>query len=691
MAAKRPPKAAKVTPPSRPDHRWDIAKAALLFAAALIAYLPALHGAFITDDDDHVTAPALRSLHGLWLIWSKPGATMQYWPFLHSAFWVEHRLWGDAVEGYHLINVLLHVTAALLVVAIMRRLGLPGPWLAGYLWALHPVCVQSVAWISEQKTTLSTVFYLASAFVYLDFDKSRRTSRYFLALGLFALALTSKSVTATLPAALLVIFWWRNGRLNWKWDIRPLVPWLALGAAYGLFTSWVERQFIGAVGPDFAMTLAAHCLLAARVVWFYACKLLWPAGLAFFYPRWTVDSAQAWQYLPAVGLLAAAGAALWLATRGRRGPLAALLLFCGTLVPVLGFLNVYPFLFSYVFDHFQYLASLYLMAPLASCLALLVSRVPPPARRPAWAGLAALVAVLAALSWRQSGLYRDAETLYTDSLALNPDSWVGHCSLAVVLSETPSRLPEAIRHFETAVRLNPDSLDVRYNLANTLADTPGRLMDAIGEYEAALRLDPTFARAHFNLAGCLVHVPGRLPDAVAHLEAALRLKPSIVGGVIEPDEAMVHANLGAALAQTPGRLQEGIGHMETALRLKPDFAEGHFNLAGAYLKVPGRTADAIAEYQAALRIRPDYSQAHFDLGMVLSGLPGRLPDAVAEFEAALRIDPDYAEAHYRLGQALAAIPGRLPEGIGHIETAARLRPDVDEIRQTLARLRASSR
>ena len=682
MAAKRPSKAAKVTHASRPDHRWEIASAALLFGASLVAYLPALHGAFIIDDADHVTSPTLQSLHGLWLIWFKLGATIQYWPFLHSAFWVEHRLWGDAVTGYHLTNVLLHVTAAFLVVAITRRLGLPGPWLAGLFWALHPVCVQSVAWISEQKNTLSTVFYLASALVYLEYDRTRRSSRYFLALGLFALALLSKSVTATLPAALLAIFWWRRGRLDWKLDIRPLVPWLALGVSYGLFTSWVERRFIGAVGPDFALTLAARCLLAARVVWFYALKLLWPADLLFYYPRWTVDPAQWWQYLPAVGLIPAVAAGVWLAARGRRGPLAAFLLFCGTLVPVLGFFNVYPFLYSYVADHFQYLASLFVVAPLASCMALAVNRVPPAARRPARAVVAALLVVLAALSWSQSGLYRDGETLFGDSLARNPDSWAAHENLGIVISETPSRLPEAIRHFETALRLKPNSLEVHYNLASALSETPGRLMDAIGEYEAALRVDPNYAEGQFNLAMCLLKVPDRLPDAIAHFEAALRLRP---------DLAMAHANLGGALAQTPGRLQEGIAHLETAVRLKPDFAEGHFNLAGALLKVPGRTADAIPEYQAALRIRPDYPEAHFNLGVVLSDLPGRLPDAVAEFEAALRVAPDYAEAHYRLGQALAAIPGRLPEGIGHIEAAARLRPDVDEIRRTLARLRAASR
>jgi tetratricopeptide (TPR) repeat protein len=689
MAAKRPSKAAKVAPPSRPDRPWEIAKAALLFGATFAAYLPAIHGAFTTDDLDYVTAPFLRSLRGLWLIWTGGIVHQFWWPILHTAFWVEHRLWGDAVEGYHLTGLLLHITAAYLVVAIMRRLGLPGPWLAGLLWALHPVCVESVAWIAEQKNTLSTVFYLASALVYLDFDKSRKPARYFAALGLFALALLSKSVTATLPAALLVIFWWRRGRLDWKLDIRPLIPWLAIGASYGVFTSWAERRYTGAVGPDFALTMGARCLLAARVVWFYALKLLWPADLTFWYRHWTVDPAQWPQYLPAAGLIAAAAGGVWLAAKGRRGPLAALLLFCGTLVPVLGFLNVNWFRFSYVADHLQYPANLFFLAPLASCLVLAVNRIPPTTRRPAWAVVAAMLVVLTALTWNQSALYRDSETLFTNTLARNPDSWVAEYSLGVLIAETPSRMPEAFRHFEAAVRLKPDSMETHYNFGSALADTPGRLTDAIREFETVVRLNPDYAQGHFALAACLVKVPGRLPDAIAHLEQALRLPPALTDGNLEPDPAEVHADLGAALEQTPGRLQDAIAHMETAVRLKPDLAEGRFNLAGAYLQA-GRTADAIAEYQAALRVRPDYAEAHFGLGVVLASLPGRLPDTIAELEAAVRFAPGFAEAHYRLGQALAGIPGRLPEAISHIETAAQLRPDVEEIRQTLGRMRAAS-
>jgi hypothetical protein len=241
------------------------------------------------DDSGHVTRSDLRSLHGLWRIWSDPGATQQYYPLLHSAFWLEHRLWGDSVVGYHLVNIALHALAACLVVRIARRLAIPGAWFAGLLFALHPICVGAVAWISEQKSTVSGAFYLASALAYLKFDESRKRSPYLAALGWFVAALLSKTVTAVLPGVLLVVLWWRRGRIEWKRDVRPLVPWFVLGACAGLFTAWVERTVIGAAGGEFALSSAQRLVLAGRVLWFYAGRVLWPVNLTFSYPRWSVD------------------------------------------------------------------------------------------------------------------------------------------------------------------------------------------------------------------------------------------------------------------------------------------------------------------------------------------------------------------------------------------------------------------
>ena len=401
-----------------------------IFLVTLLAYLPAIGAGFIWNDSDYVTKTALQSLHGLWRIWFELGATEQYYPLLHSAFWFEHRLWGDAPMGYHLVNILLHATSACLFGAALSRLlrgwsGLsrrslaktalppirslgseesktstasngriegnsPHPHagsstegkaalsavglLAALLFALHPVCVESVAWISEQKNTLSTVFYLLSALAYFKWREKksgsaisgpdRRPSFYWFAFGIFILALLTKSVTATLPAALLVVIWWREGRLSWKRDFAPLFPWLVLGAASGLFSGWVERTYVGARGAEFTLNALERCLLAGRATWFYLGKLLWPANLIFIYPRWNVSSAEGWQYLFPLAALALV-AALWLIRRRSRAPLAAFLFFAGSLFPTLGFFNLYAFVFSYVADHWQYLPSLGVFAVVA--------------------------------------------------------------------------------------------------------------------------------------------------------------------------------------------------------------------------------------------------------------------------------------------------------------------------------------
>src|SRR5580698_2440129 len=250
-------------PPVRQErmHLFNLPDAGLfacIFCATLAAYWPALHGSLVWDDASHVTTVPLQSPHGLWRIWFDLGATQQYYPLLHSAFWTEHRIWGSAVLGYHLTNVILHALSAGLLVRIVRRLSLPGAWLAGLVFALHPVCVEAVAWISEQKSTLSGVFYLAAALVYLYFDQSRKRSQYIAATALFLAALGAKTVTASLPAALLIVFWWKRGKLDWKRDAIPLLPWFAIGATAGLTTAWVERRFIGAQGTAFSLSPLQH-------------------------------------------------------------------------------------------------------------------------------------------------------------------------------------------------------------------------------------------------------------------------------------------------------------------------------------------------------------------------------------------------------------------------------------------------
>jgi tetratricopeptide (TPR) repeat protein len=664
---------------------------ALIFCATILAYLPALWGDFIWNDSDYVTAPALRSLGGLARIWTEPGATQQYYPLLHSAFWVQHRLWGDHPLGYHIVTLMLHAGSAVLFALILRRLfvsdraqslcaparieqpGASVAWLAALLFALHPVHVESVAWITEQKNTLSLVYYLAAALVYLQFDETRRPRTYVAALALFAASLACKTVTATLPAALLVIFWWKRGRLEWRRDVLPLLPWLALGAAAGLFSSWIERIYGGAQGVDFDLPVIGRVLVAGRAIWFYAGKLVWPVGLNFVYPRWTVDAAVWWQWLFPFGVLAV-GAALWALRRRTRAPLAAFLLFVGSLFPVLGFVNLYGARFSWVWDHWQYLPDL---GPLALAAAGLTAGWRRAAWRLRWLGpglMAALAVLLGALTRSHCRIFHDDQTLYRATLARNPGCWLAHYNLGVVWSQMPGRLDDAIVQFKEALRLKPDYAGAHNNLGLAWSQTPGRLNDAIAQFEEVLRLKPDYAEAHNNLGAAWAKMPGRLPDAIAQYKEALRLKP---------DFAEAHNNLGNAWSKMPGRLQEAIAQYEEALRLQPDYAEAHNNLGNAWLKMPGRLPDAVAQYEAALRLQPDYAEAHNNLGFALSQMPGRLPDAVAQYEAALRLQPDSPGVHENLGLALSQMPGRLPDAVAQYEAVLRLQPDSAEAHNNL--------
>ncbi len=600
---------------------------AFILVVTLAAYYPALTGDFLWDDAGHVTHPALQSWSGLGRIWCEVGATQQYYPLLHSAFWFEHRIWGDATVGYHLINVLWHVTSACLLVAILRRWVVPGALLAGLIFALHPVCVESVAWIAEQKNTLSTVCYLAAVLAWLRFEDERRPARYVVASLWFLAALLTKTVTATLPAALLVVAWWRHGRLSWRDHVRPLLPWLVLGVAAGIGTAWFESTQIGAGGEGFTLGVMERGLLAGRVGWFYLGKLLWPAGLTFFYPRWTIDAAIAWQWLfpgATVGLLA--GLVWW--QRRNRAPLAAVLLFGGTLFPVLGFVNVYPFVFSYVADHFQYLASMGMIAFLTAVATRGFALMP----WPRWSGpamAAGVLMILGGLTWWQSGMYRDVFALYETTLARNPSSWVARLNLGTALDEAGR--PEAgLPHLQRALELKPGFPETLNSLGNVL-NRLGRSREALPLLEQAVRSQPRFAAAH-NTLGATLMALGRADEGIAAFGRALAINPTLT---------IARVNYGWALGNQ-GRVAEAVEQFEQARRLQPDLADVELKWA-LTLAMHDRLIEALPHFERAVALQPEDADVRHALGHALLAF-GRTEDAMAQFREALRLDPNHAGA-----------------------------------------------
>jgi tetratricopeptide (TPR) repeat protein len=710
QAAKRPadpPATAAMTPLI---DRSSLVVLGGLLLVTLAAYLPVWHGGMLWDDDAHLTRASLRSLSGLWRIWFDLGATQQYYPVAHSAFWVMHRLWGDATLGYHLVNIVLHACSAWLVFLILRRLAIPGAMLAAAIFALHPIEVESVAWMTELKNTLSGVGYLGAMLAYLHFDSSRARRMYLTAIALFVLALLSKTVTATLPAALLVIFWWQRGTLRWREDVAPLVPFLGVGAGLGLLTAWVERTQIGAEGAAFQFTIIERCLIAGRAFWFYLWKLVWPTNLTFIYPRWHVSQQVAWQYIfPLAAIALAIG--LWMYRNTSRAPLAAMLFFAGTLFPALGFFNVYPFIYSFVADHFQYLAGLGPIVLFSAALATIATRWP--ARSTAIVAAVALIvcAPAAVLTWNQTHEYADAETLYRTTLERNRDCWMAYINLGKLRQDEarargndPALLEQALSMFQKAVSIEPRISQAHNNLGALLL-TMGRDEDALAEFRKAVDLKPSDPEVHQNISLALQRL-GRTEESAAEAQASLKL---------QPDQAAAHLTLADAL-QSQGRLDEAIREYAAALQLAPDDAEARNNYGSALAKAGrmdeamaqfqegvrlnplafhalnnlgsvelqrGKTEDAASHFRAAIAIQPNFAPAYRNLGTALDAM-GRHDEAIDAFRGAIQYQPDSAEAHNDLGIALAET-GKFQEAVVEFREAVRLKPEFEEARANLAR------
>ena len=604
------------TVPAHPARNRDWLFGLLLFLATILAYWPALNGQFVWDDDSWTVniAGLLRNLSGLCWIWRHPAALQQYYPLTGTSFWLDYHLWGFWTLPYHVENILLHATAALLFWRLLLRLKAPGAWLAGALFALHPVMVESAGWITERKNVLSLVLYLGALLAYGRFNRfwqgdnapgdsaPHRRRAYALALLLFAAALLAKATAFSLPAVLLLLCWWKRGRIRWRADVLPALPFFALTLGLGLQTAWLEKHHVGAEGSEWAMPFPERCLIAGRALWFYAGKLLWPANLCFVYPRWQLDARSFGQWLYPV---TAAGTllSLWLA-RGRigRGPAAAVFFFAGTLFPMLGFMNAYGARYSFVWDHWVYLSSLGLIALGAGGVARALERRRTPAMLYGLAGI--LLPVLAVLTWRQSRMYTDMETLWNTALARNPNAAMAYVNLGGLLLEA-GQVDEAMARFQKALEIDPRDEDACYNLGLALL-RKGQVDEAMAQFRKAIEIQPGYAKAHYNL-GTVLYQNGQVDPAIAHLRKALETRP---------DYPEAHNNLGAILLEQ-GQVDEAIFHFQKALEAQPANAPAQCNLGNLLLQ-HGRVDEAIAHLQKALEIQPDLPEVRQTLAELLS-------------------------------------------------------------------------
>ncbi len=640
--------------------RWKGILPGLVLALMVVGvYLPALRGQFIWDDDFHVVKSApLRSLSGLWRIWFEPGATQQYYPLTHSSFWLDYHLWGLHPKAYHVENIMLHALGAVLVWRLLRRLGVCGAWLGAALFALHPVCVESVAWITERKNTLSGVCFLAALLAAVAFWLPRPAARvknnegagatteashgpwrfYWLALLLYLCGLWSKTATLGLPAVILLLLWWQRRRVTWR-SALLLLPFVALGLALGLVTNSIEHQYIvqAANVDEWHFSAVQRCLIAARALWFYLGKLLWPHPLVFVYPRWTIETESYPGWL-AVAAVVVAFCLLWRKRETWARPvLAASGYFVVMLFPALGFFNVFPFRYSFVADHFQYLAAIGPLALAAAGITFVLGRLPKEQilLKPALIG--ALLLTLGMLTWRQTAIYKNLETLWRDTVAHNPDSWMAHDNLGVCLSES-GRFEEADLHYRKAIDLRANDQMAYYDLGLEAA-IQGKLEEAGQHFRKCLQICPGYALGHYQLGNILTR-EGKVDEAIQEYGVALQENPRL---------ALGHFNLANALAKK-GRLDEASEHYAACARLDPELVAAQLSL-GNILAGKGKSDEAAAVYARILEIQPDYAPAHVALGLILESQQ-HSDEAIGHYRKALETNPNSVEALANLGNAL---------------------------------------
>ena len=643
----------------------------LILLPVLLAYTPLWHAGFLWDDDVMLTAnPCIIGPLGLKEIWTTNAADIC--PLTITTLWLGHALWGLAPLPYHLVNILTHGACGVVLWRVLRILRVQGAWLGASLWALHPVQVESAAWITEMKNTESELFFLLSILFFVkhltrsSHDPASKTRRvgwdYGLSMLFAALAMASKSSTVILPVVLCLCAWWIERRWNWR-NITRVIPMLVMSVAASALSIWTQTLQPGLqIDPQWVRPWPQRLATAGDAVWFYLGKLLWPHPIITIYPRWQIDAAQWTSYLPLTAVILVLSV-FWFANRtgaaGFRACFFAFTYFIVALLPVLGLIDLFISRYSLVFDHFQYLAS---MGPLALAGAGLArtwdflssSNADTPIRRPFRRSLgevghadtslsplrqalcAGLLLVLGFVTWQRTRAYQSEEILWRDTIAENPDCWLGHYNVGNAYMQK-GQIDEAIAQYQTALELNSNYADAHNNLGNALLKK-GRLDEAIAQYRKTLDINPNLAETRTNLGNTLFR-KRQLGAAIEQYQMAVRANPNY---------AQAHGNLGVAYFQK-GQLDAAIAEYHQALKINPNYAEARINLGNALLQ-EGQPDAAIEQYNRAVQSSPTYALAHANFGVALLQ-KGQVDQAISEFEEALQLNPSLKPVRDLLAKA----------------------------------------
>ncbi len=621
----------------------------LLLLLTLVVYLPALQCQYIWDDDHYVTENrTLHDVEGLKRIWIEPGAVPQYYPLVHTLFWVQYQLFELNPLSYHLVNVICHALVSLLWWRVLRRLAIPGAYLAAMIFAVHPIEVESVAWVTELKNVLSGVFYLLAALMYLRFTgishKAIQTSQptvepsqrrwlwYGLSLLCFLGAMFSKTVACSLPAALVLVMWWQRRRFPWR-DLLCLLPMFVIGIGLGLHTAMMEKHHVGAEGADWAFSMGDRFLIAGRALWFYAAKILWPQHLVFFYDYWHLNTSQWWQWLFPVGFVIA----VYGCWRNRNlwgyGPVVALLFFAGTLFPALGFIDVFPMRFSFVADHFQYHAGMGIIALFAAGFYQLTKRYP----RVQYTLACVILIALGARSVAYQQVYQNQTTLWQHVIDNNRAPWMALNNLGVIQKQAG--------HLEAARDLYQKAIVHRPNEWNSYSNL-GIVYKEMGQYDRAATLfefASQFMRAQSHVYSSLAHVrelQGDIPQAIALLEKAVKQNSAY---------AKAWTNLGI-LQLRQGQHDKAIIALERAIE-KDRYQETAYVGLGQAFKEVNQPEQAFNALQRGLDALPQSAVLHHRLALHYMDQNQR-EQAIKHWQKAMTIAPDQPDYALNLGAAL---------------------------------------